>query len=270
MNCLWTRYKKCIYISLFVVIGLFSFFIISNIVSSTVYHQENINVLDDTKMTVTNLIGGMAATSAAITLIPGDVATPIANQISSISNYLLIVLCVIVCEKYMLTLSGFITFSIIIPVACLLGILYLLFNKECLKIFALKLSIFGIALFLLVPTSIKVTNLIENTYKDSIEETINLAKNSKVDELEESEKDEGNFISNIISSVESSANEKLEQAKNALSRFIDAVAVLVVTSCIIPILVLLGFLGILKLIFNVNISIPNKLVHPIKQKNSTN
>lgn len=52
------------------------------------------------------------ATSALITLIPGDVGTPIAEKVADLSGYLLIVLCAVYLEKYLVTLTGYAAFKL--------------------------------------------------------------------------------------------------------------------------------------------------------------
>ena len=44
--------------------------------------------------------------------------------------------------------------------------------------------------------------------------------------------------------------------ENTLNRFIEAIAVMLVTSCVIPILVLLFFVWLVKLVLGVNITLP--------------
>ena len=51
-------------------------------------------------------------------------------------------------------------------------------------------------------------------------------------------------------------NSLTESARNSLSNFIEALAVMIVTSCIIPLLVLLFFLWLVKLILGVNVELP--------------
>ena len=41
-----------------------------------------------------------------------------------------------------------------------------------------------------------------------------------------------------------------------LNKFIDAIAILLITSCVIPIVVLFTFVWLVKIIFNVNVSLP--------------
>ena len=53
------------------------------------------------------------------------------------------------------------------------------------------------------------------------------------------------------------ATKALEKGKKVLTDFIDRIAVLIITSCVIPIIVLFGFVWIVKIIFNVTIPVPN-------------
>lgn len=76
------------------------------------------------------LTAASTAASAAITLLPGDTATPIAEKLADLSGYFLIVLCAIFLEKYLLTITSYVSFTILIPAACALGIAAL-FPKSC-------------------------------------------------------------------------------------------------------------------------------------------
>ena len=50
------------------------------------------------------------------------------EQLADLSSHFLVVLCAIYLEKYLLTLTGFLAFKILIPVACLAYILNVLFD----------------------------------------------------------------------------------------------------------------------------------------------
>lgn len=65
-------------------------------------------------------------TSALITLLPGDTATPIAEKMADVSGYLLVVLCAIYLEKYLVTITGYVAFTYLIPIACGLWIFNLI------------------------------------------------------------------------------------------------------------------------------------------------
>lgn len=92
----------------------------SKICGGTEHHKETIAALDEKKDTVLELTVAATATSALITLIPGDVGTPIAEKVADLSGYLLIVLCAVFLEKYLVTLTGYAAFKLFIPAACVL------------------------------------------------------------------------------------------------------------------------------------------------------
>ncbi len=51
-------------------------------------------------------------------------------------------------------------------------------------------------------------------------------------------------------------NGAVDRAKKALGRFVDAVAVLIIINCVIPVLVLWFFLWLIKTAFSVDIHVP--------------
>ena len=103
--------KKILKVAVPLVVALISIFVLSKYATSTKFHEETIKALDAKKETVMELTAASTAASAAITLIPGDTATPIAEQIADLSSYFLIVICAIYLEKYLLTITGFGAFN---------------------------------------------------------------------------------------------------------------------------------------------------------------
>ena len=57
-----------------------------------------------------------------------------------------------------------------------------------------------------------------------------------------------------MSWIENAAGTIVEYVTGLLSRFIEAIAVMIVTSCLIPILVIIFFIFLMKILFNVDIS----------------
>lgn len=267
--------KRIIAVIILVVITLISIFGVSKIASSNEFHTKSIQELDEKKVVVLELTAATAATSTAIALVPGDATTPLANQILQLSSYLLIVVGAILLEKVLLTLTGYIAFTFLIPIACLLYGIYLFAKKDILRSLAIKLAVFGIVIFMVIPISIQISNLIEDTYQESINQTIEEAKNIENESQKENTNNESEeatgwnaFTSKakeIVSDVGDNVSEWIHKGEKALSDFIDAIAILLITSCVIPILVLILFIWIVKIIFG--ISIP---VKEIKKINSDN
>lgn len=276
------KQKKILFALIPIVIALLSFFVIARFTSSTEFNAKTIQSLDDKKTTVMDLAAASTAASAAITLIPGDVGTPIANKLADLSSYFLIVLCAIYLEKYLVTITGYAAFKILVPIACVFFSGYLLWRKEILRVVAQKFLLFGLAVYLVIPASVKVADMIETTYASSIESTIETAKQTtdeiesetgesgQVDDKSSNEKSQsdsdsdskenaGGFFSGLFNKVQEGVSTATANVENVLNNFIEALAILLVTSCLIPILVLIFFVWLVKMLLGLNIDIPTSV-----------
>ncbi|MFR2310796.1 hypothetical protein [Roseburia inulinivorans] len=276
------KQKKIIFALIPIVIALLSFFVIARFTSSTEFNAKTIQSLDDKKTTVMELAAASTAASAAITLIPGDVGTPIANKLADLSSYFLIVLSAIYLEKYLVTITGYAAFKILVPIACVFFSGYLLWRKEILRVVAQKFLLFGLAVYLVIPASVKVADMIETTYASSIESTIETAKQTtdeiesetgesgQVDDKSSNEKSQsdsdsdskenaGGFFSGLFNKVQEGVSTATANVENVLNNFIEALAILLVTSCLIPILVLIFFVWLVKMLLGLNIDIPTSV-----------
>ena len=171
--------KTIISVVALILVAILSIFVIAPFASSAKTHANSIKTLDEKKITVMEITAATAGSATALAAIPGDATTPVANQILKLSSYLIIVIGAIFLEKVLITLTGFVAFKFLIPIACLLYAIYLFAEKDFFKNLAVKLAIFGIVISLVVPVSISVSNLIEKTYKDSINQTVEEAKNAQ-------------------------------------------------------------------------------------------
>ena len=263
------KHIRLMIILLPLVFALLSFFVVARYASSPEFHQKTIQSLDDKKTTVMELTAASTAASAAISLIPGDGGTPIAEKLADLSSYFLIVICAIYLEKYLVTITGYAAFSILIPLACVLFSAYFLWKRDGFRILAEKLLLFGIAVYLVIPASVKVADMIDATYQSSIESTIDSAKQA-TDEIEADTEENTNgtvssdgskstestskkgLLSGIVSKVEETVTGATKNVETVLNRFIEALAVMLVTSCLIPILVLVFFVWLVKMLLGVD------------------
>ncbi len=208
--------------------------------------------IDNKTETVLKLTALSTLASAGVSAIPGDTATPIAEKLADFTEYFLLILCVLYSEKYLLSIIGVGVLKYMIPLCCLLGIGFVWLNKRFSLQnnwfrFILKLLAVSLALFFLIPGSIGISDFIYDTYKSSINTTISSAE-SLTDEataLTDTEEDKGTglFKSNFLTDA---AERLAEKASGILRRFVEALAVLIATSCLIPILCLLFFLWLIK------------------------
>lgn len=252
--------KRNKYIIILIIIALLSIFVLSKFVTAPEFHASTIESLDDKKVTVLKLAATAAASSTALSLIPGDAAMPIANQIAELTPYFIVILGAILLEKMLISVVGYVSFKYIIPFACLLGVIYLFSKKEILRSLAIKLAIFGLVLFLAIPASIGISDLLYESYEASIDQTLKTA-NENQEYIEEKKNDLyeedqnwmekiGGYLSNLTSKIGINISEMIKKGEDTLSVFLDAVAVLIITSCVIPIVVILMFVWVIKILFS--------------------
>ena len=291
--------QKCITAVILLLVAILSITVIGKYASAPENHQKTIASLDEKKQTVMELTAASTVTSALITLLPGDTATPIAEKMADVSGYLLVVLCAIYLEKYLVTITGYVAFTYLIPIACGLWIFNLIFANATLRKLATQLVVFGLAISFVVPASVKISDLIGDTYQAQIEATIEDAKNTQsilensgvVDDdtnatettgtdaagtvtgnVQEKENNNSDSVSNIfdwakdaisgakdsvanvVENVTVSTEDLVQKVENSLNHFIEAVAVMIITSCVIPMLVLLLFFWMVKIVLDVDLS----------------
>lgn len=256
--------NKLLKIIFFLVIALVSYVWIAEYTASPEHHVEIIEALEEKHTQVLELTALSTALSMGVSALPDDIGTPIAQKLADISTYLILILCAIFLEKYLVTITGYAAFKILIPVACLLSILYILWNSEgCFKL-AKKVFMFGIAIYLVVPTSIRVSNLIENTYQLSVEvsdvvteEELQIEESSQVEESTEKmglwEKVKSS-IADFTTNVEKTVTQSVENVEEKINIIIEGVAVMIVTSCILPIALLFFFTWIIRIILGIDIN----------------
>lgn len=241
-----------------VILALASIFGVAKLTTDPAFYQKSIAALEEKQETVLELTAASTAASAAITLLPGDTATPIADKLADLSGYFLIVLCAIFLEKYLLTITAAAAFKVLIPAACVAFAAAALFPRlrRTAGALAWKLALFGVAIMLVIPVGIRVSDLIEDTYQASIAATIQEAKEA-TDTIQSSQNEgsatEQSGISGFFSKVTDSITGAVEKLRNVLNRFLEALAVMLVTTCLIPILVLLFFVWLVKLILGVEL-----------------
>ena len=255
--------EKAIIAAVLAAVALVSLIVFANIASNPETYTGIIGTLDEKKGNVMVLATTTTAASAAISALPNDMGTPIADKLVDFSSYFMVILAVIYLEKFLLTTLGFLGFGILIPVACALFAVAVFLRRGTLTRVNLqrlgtKLAAFGLALALVVPVSVWLTDNVDATFDESLaaasaaaqEATEQLEENTQ----EQTQEDQG-LLGGIASAVQEGWNGLTQGAQQALdslgqqlNTMIDTLAVMIVTSCLIPLLVLILFLQLVKII----------------------
>lgn len=255
--------EKAIIAAVLAAVALVSLIVFANIASNPETYTGIIGTLDEKKGNVMVLATTTTAASAAISALPNDMGTPIADKLVDFSSYFMVILAVIYLEKFLLTTLGFLGFGILIPVACALFAVAVFLRRGTLTRVNLqrlgtKLAAFGLALALVVPVSVWLTDNVDATFDESLAAS-NAAAQEATEQLEESaqeqaQEDQG-LLGGIANAVQEGwngltqgAQQALDSLGDQLNTMIDTLAVMIVTSCLIPLLVLILFLQLVKII----------------------
>ena len=152
-------------------------------------------------------------------------------------------------------------FKYIIPIACILYPIGFFRDLEGIKPILKKIAIVSLALYFVIPLSVHISDRIYDTYQASIDNTISAAEDLAEDAtLAGSSAEDQNAIQRIWGYLSESASNFADRGAEILNRFIESLAVMIVTSCVIPILVLLFSLWIINQVFGFSIPTPSR--HP--------
>ena len=327
--------------------AIISFTLLASHFSSDDFLKPITTSLDEKKQDVLELTAASTGTSIGITVLPGDIATPIAEKMANVSTYLLVVMCAIYLEKYLITILGLLTFKYLIPIGLIfIGAGQVRKRPNWCRTGG-RIALFGLAIFLVIPLSVRVSDIISDSYQATLNQTLESAEkteqelNAEREKLEAEEAEAGEStksaaaasqngktaagnsgntkqsttgnnkaagnnkatgnnsqtsgnsqsttatgknsasteaaaakddqdeekptiwqrITGIPSAVADTATsaltgasevtqEKIEELQTLLNNFLESVAVMIITSCVIPILVLLFFIYVIKLLFD--------------------
>ena len=234
-------------------------------------YSHTIEVLDQNRTTVLGLSAASAAASAAISALPSDICTPLSEQLSEFATWFLLILSVVFLEKYLLTIFGFAASYILIPAGCGALLINCFFPARFLRGIGPKLIAFGAALLLVIPTSVWACDQVNAIYSESIQITVqsaNAVSENLTGEMSDGTEESTAVIDeakSILGDLSGSVAGVIDQFRNILNRFIEATAVMIVTNCLIPVLVILFFIWIVKTLFSSQILLPADIIKPIRK-----
>ncbi len=222
----------------------------------------------------TGAMATVIGVATAVDFIPLDIADQLAAQLFDISGLFIIVIGALITEKVLLGATTVISFGIVLPLACLLGFAYLLLGRVSIKTVATKLAIFAVMFSIAIPASIGVSQLVDGYFEqerahiesqlNSSAETIGSGVEAEGEDVDDAESD-GTIVDDIIDffsdAAASAANTVtgtftglVDSAKVALSSAFTLLVQWIVTTCIVPILTLIGLFAVTKMLFGINVN----------------
>ncbi len=236
--------KKITLIALILLIAVISLTKVAPWSADPANHTHSIEQTDDKIATVMTLSGGAAGTSATLSLLPGDLCTPLAEQMAELAKYFLLILSALYLEKFLITIAGYITFAVLIPIACVLICVGIASHKEKFYSVAGKIMVIGFVIYLIVPASVLLSDKIYQTQAGQVESTINEYNELEID---------GDSDDGIIGNLTTITTDTVQKITDFATSLLESLAVMIVTACVVPILVFVFLVWLVKTIFSTNV-----------------
>ena len=265
---------KVVKILLAVFLMVISICVLAEKVPEMEYVSNSIENLDESRDRVMTFSGATLTASTAISLLPKDWANPLANSLADMNKYFIFIFAIIFLEKLIVIEGIKIAFTYVIPVACGLYIFFLFLGKEKMKEWAIKIAILGAAIVCVIPFSIDFTQRVSEDYLAYVDETIAEANAGaeKIYEIKAVNEEEDTFlekISDVFVNAYQGVKDLFTYFNNLTKRCINSIAIIMVTTFVLPLLTLVFFRWLLKELFslNLNISVPKiKEIHIVKKQ----
>lgn len=252
--------KSVLHILVPVLIAVVCYFWLSKFVPNMKFVQESLESIKNSMDTVGKFAGATLTSSLAISALPGDIATPLANEMAGMDKYFVFITIVLFIERILVINGIKIALSTVMPISCLVYLAGHITGKDMIRNFGYKLAILALSIILVVPCSTHLSDTLAKDYLVYVDETIEkTAEGAELinGPLEDTENDEGQGFLDKVEGLFDSAAEgvtgMIEYFKDMIKKCINAIAILIITTFIIPILTFIFFRWLLKELFSVNI-----------------
>ena len=242
-------------------IAAISFFVVTAKMPETKFVKEAMESVEDSSETVMTFSAATLATSLAISALPDDFATPLAQSLSDMNIYFIAILAILFLEKILVRYGIKMAFGILIPLACLAGILSVATKKTFFKGFAARICALGLTVALVVPCSTHITSVVASDLTAYVETTIQETEHGadKLNEaMEGGDEDKTIFekLSELFQTAIRDMSDLMLHFQNTIRRCMNSIAILILTNCLMPILTFFVLKWILKETFQVVMPLP--------------
>ncbi len=241
--------------------AVFSFFVLASALPESGFVQESLESVEESSNTVMKFSATTLSASLAISALPDDFATPLADSLADMNIYFIAILVVLFLEKILIQYGMKLAFMILIPAACAVWLLFVTTKKNILKGLAIRLCIFGLAVAFVVPCSTHITNIVASDLTAYVNETIEETENGagKLNEAMESGGEEKTILekmSDLFQTAINGISDLMLHFQNTIRRCMNSIAILILTNCLMPLLTLFVLKWILGEVFQIAIPMP--------------
>ena len=138
--------KLAVKILALLLVAAISFFYATSWFSDTGFVKESIESIEESNQTVMAFSAATLSASLAITALPDDFATPIAEHLTDMNTYFIAILVVLLLEKILIIYGTKLSFALLIPWSCIAGAIAIATKKNYGYFFTFHTETFGVPL----------------------------------------------------------------------------------------------------------------------------
>lgn len=249
-----------------VLAALLSIFAAASLVPEMSFVKSSLESVEESRNTVMRFSAATLSTSLAISALPDDFATPLADSMADINVYFVAILVALFLEKLLVGYGMRAAFMYLIPTACGMALLFLATKRPVLKGLAVRLCVLGLTVAFVVPCSTYVTGIVASELTEYVNETIAETEEGagKLNEAMEGGTEEKTIfetLSDLFQSAINGISDLMQHFKNTIRRCMNSIAILILTNCLMPLLTFFILKRILEGIFQITIPMPSMRRH---------
>ena len=242
-------------------IAALSFFVATARLPESNFVKDSLESVEDSSNTVMKFSAATLSASLAISALPDDFATPLADSLADMNIYFVAILVVLFLEKILIRYGIKAAFTILIPLACFAGGLSIVTRRNLLKSLAVRLCVLALAAAFVVPCSTHITGIVASDLtayvNDTIEETV--GGSGKLQEaMEGGAGDKTMFekLSDLFQTAIRDISDLMLHFQNTIRKCMNSIAILLLTNCLMPLFTFFALKWILRELFQIALPLP--------------
>lgn len=241
--------------------AVLSFFVVSAKLPESNFVADSMESVEESSSTVMKFSAATLSTSLALSALPDDFATPLAESLSDMNVYFIGILAVLFFEKILIQYGIKVAFTILIPVACAAGILFVATKREILRGLAARICVLSLAVAFVVPCSTHITNVVAADLTEYVNDTIQETEDGagKLQEAMDgggSDKTVFERLSDLFKTAVQDVSDLMLHFQNTIRKSMNSIAILILTNCLMPLLTFFVLKWLLGEIFQIAIPMP--------------
>lgn len=243
-------------------IAALSFFVATAKLPESAFVKGSLESVEDSSDTVMRFSAATLSTSLAISALPDDFATPLADSLADMNFYFVAILVVLFLEKILIRYGIQAAFAIFIPLACLAGSLFVLTRRRLLKSLAIRLCVLALAAAFVVPCSTHITGVVASDLTAYVNDTIDETEGGagKLHEAMEGGAENKTMfekLSDLFQTAIRDVSDLMLHFQNTIRKCMNSIAILILTNCLMPLLTFFVLKWILRELFQIVVPMPS-------------